>query len=191
MSMNPIAPKLPNAFIPEERVNLALSSKIDAIYKHEEIIWKVRVGYLAILYTGLTFLLGQRNVLADLTTMDSAAWLIIFFLILGFSLSAFMVDLAYLRKRLRIIVIRDMLIDAAYNPRCRLRNKDLYMLLQIGSERPLEEHFPEGDKKLRLKLNWNIKRILLPIYAATPLLAFVLFLSVYLHRLFVWLVSRG
>jgi hypothetical protein len=111
--------------------------------------------------------------------MGNVAWLMIFFLIVGISLSAFLVDFAYLRKRMRIIVIRDMLIDATYNPQCELEDEKLYLLLQIGSERPLEEHFPEGDKKLRQKVAWNVRKILLPIYTATPLLALVLWLFAY------------
>jgi hypothetical protein len=149
-----------------------------AINKYEEIIWKVRTGYLAILYAGLTFLVGNADIskVENLRKLpqDNTASLTILFLIVGFSLSAFMVDFSYLRKKMRVTVIRDLLMEYSYNPECKITREKMYKLLQVAAERDLDEDFDDGPEKYRNKVRWNLAWILLPIYAVTPLLAFSL-----------------
>ena len=170
------APDSESGSVPSQLIMSSLESKLATINKYEEIIWKVRTGYLAILYTGLTFLVGKTNLdvngLKQLA-LDETASLTVFFLIVGFSLSAFLVDFAYLRKKLRVTVIRDMLVEAAYNPECKYRLQ-MYRLLQLAAERPLKKHFSVGQDKYRSKVTWNLLWILLPIYAVTQTLAFFL-----------------
>ena len=162
----------------------SLDSKLAAINKYEEILWKVRAGYLSILYAGLTFLVGKTNL--DVTglqkvALDETASLTVFFLILGFSLSAFMVDFAYLRKKIRVTVIRDMLVEAAYYPECKYKDQ-MYRLLQLAAERPLKKHLSVAHVKYKSKVVWNVLWILLPIYAVTPTLALFLGLMYRLVR---------
>ena len=160
----------------EQLVQAALESKLSAIARYEEISWKIRSGYIVILYGALTLLLGKelgnlRSVAEDFTTSIS-----VLFLILGLSLSAFAVDLSYLRKKIRVVVVRDMLVEVVYDPRCPLRKK-LHLLLHVAAERPLKTHFPGAHTKYLSKLQWNLWWILLPIYATTPSLAIVVHLG--------------
>ncbi len=43
--------KLGDTPVPEQLISSALDIRMTAINKYDEIIWKVRAGYLAILYT--------------------------------------------------------------------------------------------------------------------------------------------
>ncbi len=119
--------------------------------------------------------MGKADVrnLGDLAG-NTAISLSILFLILGFSLSAFSVDYGYVRKKLRVIVIRDMLVDICYDPGCEFK-KELRRLLHVAAERSLKKHFPDADSDYNQKLWWNLLWILLPIYATTPVLAIIIF----------------
>ena len=167
--------KLGDTLVPEQLIASALDIRMTAINKYDEIIWKVRAGYLAILYTALTFLMGKADVrnLEDLAG-NYAVSLSIFFLILGFSLSAFSVDYGYVRKKLRVIVIRDMLVDIFYDPECEFKG-ELRRLLHVAAERSLKKHFHDAELDYQQKLRWNFLWILLPIYATTPVLAVIIF----------------
>jgi hypothetical protein len=175
-------PEALDARPPEHLIASSLTSKLEAINKYEEILWKVRSGYLAILYAGLTFLVGNAGLgrLAEVAK-DTTASLTIFFLIVGFSLSAFSVDFAYLRKKMRVIVIRNMLVEAAYNPKCNFSGELMYRLLQVAAETPLKYKLPELEERYRSKVSFNVRCILLPIYAMTPSLALSLSLLYHWH----------
>ena len=163
----------PTALILSER-----EMKMTVINKYDEIIWKIRTGYLAILYTALTFLIGIAKVEnMDNLAKNPAVSLSLFFLILGLSVSAFSIDCGYVLKKLRVIVVRDLLTDIVYDPECKFKGK-WHKLLHVASERPLKKHFPYSQKRYRQKLWWNFRWILLPIYATTPILAIVIFAAI-------------
>ena len=127
-----------------------------------------------ILYGALTLLVGKelphlKELAADTTTAVS-----ICFLILGLSLSAFAVDLGYLRKKLRVVVVRNMLVEVVFEPDSHLRNK-LPFLLHVAAERPLQKHFATAHREYLSKLHWNFLWILLPIYATTPALSGIVY----------------
>src|SRR5438045_3055420 len=86
------------------------------------------------------------------------------------SMSVFSVDFGYLRKKIRVIVIRDMLIEVAYDPNCAFKDK-LNLLLHVAAETPLRRRFELAQAKYKSKLTWNLLWILIPIYATTPVLA--------------------
>lgn len=179
---NPSTPESRDDFPPDRLITSSLASKLDAINKYEEILWKVRSGYLAILYAGLTFLVGNTGLTnLERAAKDTTASVTILFLILGFSLSAFSVDFAYLRKKMRVIVIRDMLVEAAYNPECNFSGAQMYRLLQVAAERPLKNKFPDLEEKYKSKVYFNLRCILLPIYAMTLVLALALSLLYHWH----------
>jgi hypothetical protein len=179
---NPPAPEPRDVRPPEQLITSSLASKLEAINKYEEILWKVRSGYLAILYAGLTFLVGNAG-LDNLqkAAKDTTASLTIFFLILGFSLSAFSVDFAYLRKKMRVIVIRNSLVEAAYKPEYKFSADEIYRLLQVAAETPLKNKFPDLEEKYINKVSFNVRWVLLPIYAITPSLAFSMSLLYHWH----------
>jgi hypothetical protein len=76
-----------------ELVKSALEGKLTAIAGYDEILWRVRAGYLAVLYGSLGLILGKASppdlrVLA--TNLPTAVAAIS--LISGFSLAAFLID---------------------------------------------------------------------------------------------------
>lgn len=135
-----------------------LNIKLSAINKYDEIIWKVRTGYLAILYAGLTFLVGEAG-LKNLEVLPTrpVTTLSIGFLIVGFSLSAFLLDLGFNQKKLRTIVIRDMLIEIAHDPKRSCTRVQCTKLLRVAAERPLGKHFPHAHCEYQEKLRWNLR----------------------------------
>jgi len=165
-----------NGLSRDKLVQTGLDVKMNAINKYDEIIWKMRSGYIVILYGALTLLMGTERLthLRELAR-DPTTSLSLFFLILGLSLSVFLIDFGYLRKKIRVIVIRDMLIEVAYDPECRFKDK-LILLLHVAAETPLQTHFKAAHSKYRSKLWWNLIWILLPIYATTPILAVIVYL---------------
>jgi hypothetical protein len=160
----------------DKLIQSGLDVKMNAINRYEEIIWKMRSGYIVILYGALTLLMGQGGLsrLGDLAG-DFTASISVFFLIFGLSLSVFSIDFGYLRKKIRVIVIRDMLIEVAYDPNCKFKEK-LNLLLHVSAETPLKTHFKFAELKYKSKLRWNLLWILLPIYATTPVLAIAIYL---------------
>ena len=159
-----------NSLSRDKLIQSGLDVKMNAINRYDEIIWKMRSGYVVILYGALTLLMGSQGLtrLPNLAS-DPTTSLSVFFLILGLSLSVFSIDFGYLRKKIRVIVIRDMLIEVAYDPNCRFKEK-LNLLLHVAAETPLQTHFKSAHSKYISKLGWNLRWILLPIYATTPLL---------------------
>ena len=165
---------------PSQLLVLTLDKKWEAINKYDDIIWKVRVGYLAILYTSLVFLTGMENMgNLGILAMNNAVSLSVFFIILGFSISSFLVDIAYLSKRTRVIVIRDMLIDLVYDPEYKVKGNP-HRFLHVSAELHLKKHFRHAHREYKEKFRWNFWRIVLPIYVTTPLLAIIIFF-VYRH----------
>ena len=156
---------------PESLIREELEAKLSAIGGCDQIIWKIRAGYVAILYGGLTLLLGVGGASGlAVITGDLVHAVSILILILGLSATSFIIDFSYVRKKLRVIVARDALIDIAL--RSDVADKDtVRVLLHIAGE-TFVELMPEGaQKEYQAKCRWNLKWILLPLYTTTPLLA--------------------
>jgi hypothetical protein len=169
------------AKIPEEHQELirtSLESKLNAITRYEDISWKIRSGYVVILYGALTLLVGKELTQLASFAANTTTAVSVCFLILGLSLSSFAVDLGYLMKKLRVVVLRDILVEVFYDPDCHLRAK-LPFLLHVAAERPLKTHFRGAHTTYLKKLRWNLLWILLPIYATTPALSGVVY---FVHR---------
>jgi hypothetical protein len=172
-------------------VHTALKDKRDAIQQYESIIWKVRSGYILILYGALTLVLGRQGV-PDICVLlhSSGNSLALFSLIVGLSVSVFLLDRGYVCKRLKIVAARDRLIDLVC--KCEPEHKgqvkagtasnndekkaDIFSLLHVAGETAPED-LPKGvGLDYESKLRWNEWRILLPIYLTTPVLAILMFL---------------
>ena len=104
--------KSPNRVLIHELIHEALSGKLKAIAGYDEIIWKIRAGYLAILYGALAILLGTEGISKwESIAEDPARMRALLLLIVGFSASVFLVDLGYVRKKLKVVVAYDLLIN--------------------------------------------------------------------------------
>lgn len=154
----------------------ALEGKLNAIGGYDAIIWKVRAGYVAILYGALTLLVGTGGASGIAVIMSNFFHAVsIFLLIVGFSATAFIIDFSYLRKKLRVIVARDALIDIALQSDAEDKEK-LESLLHIAGETFVESLPGEAHMEYKAKRNWNLKWILVPLYATTPVIAFFIYL---------------
>lgn len=170
-------PKETRHTLPRENlIQSALEGKLNAISGYDAIIWKIRAGYTVILYTSLTFLVGTEGT-SGIAAMLGAGLdaLRILLLIAGFSVTAFIIDFSYLQKKLRVIVARDALMDFALQADSG-DAKELQILLHIAGETFIDS-LPDGaQKEFRAKRKWNVIRILLPLYATTPVIAFLIYL---------------
>jgi hypothetical protein len=173
----------PNSLIEvPELVRQALESKLQAIGGYDAILWKIRSGYLAVLYGSLALILGTSGVPnLHVLAADLARSVAAISLILGFSVAAFLVDFGYLRKKLKVIVARDELLRLALSPGPDKEAK-LRFLLQISGEAPLPDPkiFGCARREYKRQRNWNLWWITLWLYFITPVVA-----------LFVWAVARG
>jgi hypothetical protein len=162
----------------EKLVTAELDGKLKAIAGYDEIIWKIRAGYLGILYGSLALILGTEGV-DDLgaTISEPTRMLTLVLLVAGFSLSAYIVDSTYLAKKLKVIAIRDLLVKLAIDNSIGTM-ADLTVLLSISGE--LQEHeLPDQARRdFRKIYSANRYRELFPIYGTAPILMICLYLIV-------------
>jgi hypothetical protein len=150
-----------------------LEGKIRAVREYDVIIWKVRAGYLAILYGSLALLLGTAGV-PDLKALTGsvARSTAAIAMISGFSLAAFFVDFAYLRQKLKVIVARNELTGLVLAGALRANDK-LGLLLRVSGEADVldEAEFPKAHREYVRQRNWNLKWVSLWLYGTTPVVA--------------------
>ncbi len=140
-----------------------LAGKSAAIARYDAILWKLRSGYIVVLYGLVTVLAGKDFQLACVggqaagpVAMTLVAW--------GVSASAFLVDLGFLLAKLRVVAARNRLADLALalavgqaGPSCV--PDEVRELLHISGEAPT---WP-GWEPL-----WNAAWALVPLYAIAP-----------------------
>jgi hypothetical protein len=144
----------------EELVRGELLGKNKASERYDAILWKIRAGYVTVLYGTLT-LLGEK-------AFDHP-WAA-FALILGFSASAFRIDYTFLRSKLRVVAAQNRLADVTWDVavgRAAIAAvADLPRLLRMSGEDPSLD----ADAN-RLLLSWANLGLLVLLYAAPPALA--------------------
>jgi hypothetical protein len=162
-----------------ELVKSALEVKLTAIAGYDEILWRIRAGYLAILYGSLGLILGRAgspDLQALATDLPKAVAAIS--LISGFSLAAFLIDYGYLRKKLKVVVARDELIGYLLGKEDGDRTKKLRFLLRISGEAKVAAKglFPIAHSEYLRQRNWNLLWITLWLYSTTPVVAVLIYL---------------
>lgn len=89
-----------------------IEGKNRAIHAHDSIVWKIRSGFLTLVFGGWAILL--QGIAQDLQrspeTYRPFAWGLYLFT-LGFALGAWYVDRSYVRRKFRVIVALDRLTD--------------------------------------------------------------------------------
>ena len=96
----------------EKLVMAEVSGKNNAIQAYDGMIWKVRTGFLTLLFAGWAVLLkgmadssgGQKNYFNLTVAM--------LFFSLGLAVGGWFVDRAYVRRKFRVILALDRLMDA-------------------------------------------------------------------------------
>lgn len=97
----------------EQLVLLEVSGKNQAIHAYDDIIWKIRSGYLALLFAGWSILLksiadSQQQSVYRLSAVVAA----MFFFSVGLGLGGWFVDRSYVRRKHRVILALDRLTEA-------------------------------------------------------------------------------
>jgi hypothetical protein len=160
-----------------ELVRQALDGKLQAIAGYDSILWKIRSGYLAILYASLALILGTARI-PDLRALalDLPRSVAAVSLISGFSLAAFLVDFGYLRKKLKVIVARDALVHLALDGDADSTEK-IRFLLRISGEAGLPDGrlFSDALAEYNRQRNWNLAWITLWLYGTTPIVALIIY----------------
>lgn len=181
MSSDPPEPKQGDGLTSEQLIRSGLDDQARAIAGYEGVIWKIRSGYIVVLYGTLTLILGEEgvpNVCAISHNFSQSVAL--FSLIFGLSLSVFLIDFGYVRKKLKFVVAREELVELA----CRLdfdirdqRVRDkLKKLLHVAGETRPAKLSKEARAEYKEKRKWNLFWILLPVYLTTPVLALSIFI---------------
>jgi hypothetical protein len=163
-----------------ELVRSALDGKLKAIAGYDDILWKIRAGYAAILYGSLALIIGTEGLPLQAIARDFRSPLSIMILIIGFSLAAFFVDFGYLRKKLKVVVLTNSLISKASGSVSWNCKPSLESHLHISGEANIKnsEFFPRQTlyKEYQRQRNWNLLWIHLPLYASAPLITFIVYL---------------
>jgi hypothetical protein len=162
-------------------ISSELEGKLKAISGYDEMLWKIRSGYVAILYGIPAIFLGTEGVPNLKEVMaDSGRALLILLLLGGFSLSAFIIDSSYLAKKLKVIVTRDLLVKSAFdsvvNPQACVNDVELMRLLRIAGETSIRGISPDAVKQFWSKMFWNGTFVLIPLYVTAPVIAICIYM---------------
>jgi hypothetical protein len=167
---------------PKELIESALLLKERLMAQYDDIIWKIRSGYIVILYGALTLLVGKNGVpdFAKIATNSDHSFSL-FSLIVGLSLSVFLIDFGYVRKRMKIVAVRDLLVEIALNEAYRqeetAKDYETEKLLKMAGETPVKKLPKQARQEYIERRNWNLIWILLPIYFTTPIIALIVYLK--------------
>lgn len=183
--MNPDLSRL----TPAKLVEAKLEDKSKAIAGYDDILWKIRAGYLAVVYGALGLLVGAKEseIIVDVFKLPPlwAPLIVALLLIFGFSIAAFFVDFGYLRKKLKVIAAKDALVRFTVE-REEINRKYLGFLLRISGEARVEDFaghkfLEDARDEYKRQRNWNLRYIHLALYGTAPFIM-VLILLVQLLR---------
>jgi hypothetical protein len=168
-----------NGFERSALVMAELEGKLKAIAGYDEILWKIRAGYVGILYGSLAIIIGTNGINNLNTLMDDERRLLtLFLLVAGFSFSSYIVDRTYLSKKIRVIVARNFLVKLLFNKEVETTNS-LFSLLMISGELRESELPDQAREEFSRIFSENHWGELLPIYATAPCLMLCIYLAVY------------
>lgn len=125
----------------DELMRGQLAGKLVALGRYDEILWKIRTGYVAVLYGMLAFLLGSESRLAE-ALAPAGALEALFPMSLGLSMCALLIDCSFLLAKLRVVAARDRLSDLAAlrareaRPLTDDETRELLRLLHLSGEQP-------------------------------------------------------
>lgn len=125
-----------------------LQGKSSAVARYDSILWKIRAGYIAVLYSALSLffgLLGDRS-------LSAAAFTALCVLVLGFSGGALAIDLSFLKRKLRVVEARNDLSDLAFemangNDLTQQQSDKLKELLHFSGDKPFQVRWDKHDAR--------------------------------------------
>lgn len=96
----------------DELIRRQLAGKLVALARYNEIAWKIRAGYVAVLYGMLTFFIGKESKLAEVVSSSDVLQSLLPISI-SLSLCALLIDAAFVLSKLRVVVAHNRLSDLA------------------------------------------------------------------------------
>ena len=160
---------------------MAFEGKLQAIRGYDEILWKIRVGYAAVLYGGLSLAFSKE--VAGLPVADKWVVLYVTLLVIGFSVAAFVIDVGFQVKKLKVVVTRDALVRL-WLIETDTGDEELKTLCQTTGEMAVAELPDCARRHFKPKMWSNLRWTLLPLYMPAPLGAVVTCVAI-------WVGSSG
>lgn len=154
----------------DELIRLELKGKFLAVERYDSILWKIRSGYILVLYGALTLLGGTGLNIAP--SPDSNRVLrAVLMLVWGFSVCGLTIDLGFLLSKLRVVADTNALYDLALDSATgkidlKTEDKKLRDLLQISGE---------SAKPVKWPTLWNALRWVILLYLVTPIFGTVIY----------------
>lgn len=93
-------------------IQKALDGKDRAIAAYDEMLWKIRTGYAAVLYGVFTLVVSLGDKTKWPLSLETAG-LVALTLITGFTICAAALDFSFLRSKFRVIQAKEELVDLA------------------------------------------------------------------------------
>lgn len=158
---------------PEERLSVAelirseVAAKKLALGRYDEILWKIRSGYAVVLYGALSIFLGRDDGPQRASKFLSPELVAAIAL---FSLLAFLMDINYRRRQLRVVDAANALANLALNIATgeAIEREELRGLLQIAGE---------SGRRIEPRTMWRARLAIMGFYSLTPLVAALLYLG--------------
>jgi len=120
-----------------ELVRSQLEGKLKALDRYDYILWKIRSGYIVVLYGLFTILLGKDFELPQVIGIDTMPKFLLY-LATGISICALFIDLGFLLSKLRVVHSRnqlsDLALDLAHCESSENREDELRPLLHLSGE---------------------------------------------------------
>lgn len=161
-----------DSFTPEELIREALDGKSAAAGKYDEFIWRVRSGYLVVIYGALTVIAASAK---DESLLVTNRW-VAPGIIAGFSAAAGIIDYTFLRSKFRVVVTRNYLIDCSWHLASgksrEILDDSVGGLLRISGERDAPQRLREVRSYLWAK---ETLLLLFTLYGFPAIGAIVLF----------------
>ncbi len=131
-----------------------LEGKDKAIGAYDEMLWKIRTGYAAVLYGLFTLVVSMTNIQNMHIPLEKAG-LVAFTLITGFTICAVVLDFAFLRSKAKVVQTKEELADLAL-----LLASGGTLEQWHGSSLPQLLHNSGEDQ---LRVSWKLRPSVLPI----------------------------
>jgi len=154
---------VPGPLTVPELVRRQLDGQVEALSRYDQILWRIRTGYVLVLYGLISLLTGTESKMIG--ALGSGPLLArLFWISLGISFCAFIIDMAFLLSKLRVVAARNRLGELALvmanGPGLDAEQmKELPVLLHLAGE---EARLP--PVRLLLGGAWSLPFL----YATTP-----------------------
>jgi hypothetical protein len=153
----------------EELIRSQLQGKLRALHNYDAILWKIRSGYVIVLYGAITLFGANESKLPAIIGIDATTDTL-FYLTVGVSLCALLIDFGFVLSKVRVVDARNKLSDHALKLATgkevsRTEADRLQKLLHLSGEAATWPPWP-----LLANGTW----VMLVLYSITPALLFIL-----------------